>query len=426
MCGLTPHSAKSLAKALVTNKHLEELDISGNTLLGDDGIQCLALALRVNQRLKVLDLQKCSITSISESFAEALAVNRHLEKLNISGNALQNNSIEHLAHVLGVNQCLKKLHLQECSITSISELFAQALASNKHLEELDISGNALDGDGIQYLAQALRVNRALRILKLKTCGLISQSSKSLVEALTTNTHLKELNISTNALQNDIIKHLSHVIGVNQCLNKLHLQKCSITSISEGFAAALANNKHLEELDISGNALGGDGIQYLAQALRVNRGLRILSLKTCSLTSLSAKSIAEALTTNTHLEELNTTDNALCDDGIQYLARALKVNQHLKRITLASCGVSDIGLRYLAKAIQDNHSLKSLIVTNPYSKIKSSIAEKIVPVLIECLQNNDTLTNLLLPRRLESSVSGINEAVNDVRKRNGLPVIDIIY
>ena len=54
VCSLTPHSAKSLAEALVTNKHLEELDISDNILLGDDGIQHLALALKVNQGLKML------------------------------------------------------------------------------------------------------------------------------------------------------------------------------------------------------------------------------------------------------------------------------------------------------------------------------------------------------------------------------------
>ena len=143
MCGLTPHSAKSLAEALVTNKHLEELDISDNTLLGDDGIQHLVLALKVNEGLKMLDLEECSITSISESLAEAFSTNKHLEELYISNNALQNDSIDHLTRVIGDNQCLKKLYLQNCSIIPITEGFAAALANKEHLEELNISANAL-------------------------------------------------------------------------------------------------------------------------------------------------------------------------------------------------------------------------------------------------------------------------------------------
>ena len=92
-CGLTSLSTKSLTEALTTNKYLQELNISGNPLC-DDGIQHLAHSLRVNQGLNVLCLRSCSLTSLSaESLAGALATNNHLEKLDISGNALCDDSI---------------------------------------------------------------------------------------------------------------------------------------------------------------------------------------------------------------------------------------------------------------------------------------------------------------------------------------------
>ena len=78
--GLTPHNVKDLAEALTTNKHLEELNISDNPLEGDD-IQQLTHALSANQGVKKLYIQNCEITSLSESFAEALATNEHLEVL---------------------------------------------------------------------------------------------------------------------------------------------------------------------------------------------------------------------------------------------------------------------------------------------------------------------------------------------------------
>ena len=51
-------------------------------------------------------------------------------------------------------------------------------------------------------------------------------------------------------------------------------------------------------------------------------------------------------------------------------------------------------------------------------------EKIVPVLTKCLQNNNILTELVLPVNLISSTTRIGKAVNYVRKRRGLPLIKV--
>ena len=329
--------------------------------------------LKNNTTLRRLDLNGCGLNSLSaKNLAEALSTNKYLEELNISSNELGNDGIRHLARALSVNQCLKKLKLQECSINFLSESFAKALAMNEHLEDLNFSNNSLCDYGIQHLVHALRVNRGLKILNLTTCNLTSQSAKRLAEALTINKHLKRLNIGSNPIYSEGIRCLAHALGINQSLKILDLQS------------------------------------------------------TCSLTSRSAKSLAKALTTNTHLEELNISDNALCDDGIQHLAHALKVNQHLKTLLLVNCSIADNGFQCLAEAIQYNHGLNTLFVHNRiFSKISNLISETIVPVLIECLQNNCTLTKLWLPYKLKSSMSDIEEAVNDVRKRSGLPLIEIM-
>ena len=62
------------------------------------------------------------------------------------------------------------------------------------------------------------------------CSLTSPKSKSLVEALTTNKHLEELNISDNPLADDI-QHIAHALKVNQDLKKLDMSICGITSLS---------------------------------------------------------------------------------------------------------------------------------------------------------------------------------------------------
>ena len=206
---------------------------------------------------------------------------------------------------------------------------------------------------------------------------------------------------------------------------MDLSACGLTSLNaESLAEALTSNKHLEELNICSNAVCDDGVHYIAHALRINQGLKKLYLRGCFLTSLSTKSLAEALTTNKHLEELNISSNPLCDDGIQHLAHALRVNHHLKRLDLGNCGFTDVALECLSNSIRDNKSLNTLNVVNLADRNKNLITEKIVPVLIECLQNNHTLTMLYLPDNLESYTTGIQKAVNDVRKRNGLPLIQV--
>ena len=118
------------------------------------------------------------------------------------------------------------------------------------------------------------------------------------------------------------------------MKTLYLQKCSITS-SESLAEALASNKYLNELNISYNALGGDAIQHLANALRVNQGLKKL--------------------------ELDISGNALRNGSIQHIAHALQVNQHLKRLELANCSITDDGLCCLVKSIHNHCALNALLL-----------------------------------------------------------------
>ena len=157
------------------------------------------------------------------------------------------------------------------------------------------------------------------------------------------------------------------------------------------------------------------IGAFAEQLKNNTTLKTLWLHGRGLNSLSIESLAEALTTNKHLEVLSIRNSVLWDGGIKRLAHALRVNQGLKILDLMSCGMTDVGLECLAKSLQGNSVLAQLHVWD------TRLTKKIVPVLTECLQNNHTLTKLVLPKNLTTS---IEEAVNDVRKRRGLPLIKV--
>ena len=244
---------------------------------------------------------------------------------------------------------------------------------------------------------------------LSECSIGDQGCKYLVSGLhkCLDTHsavttLLNIDMSFNDISHHGLHHLFTLLNIG-CIDYLDLTYNNLLSEQDTIHAT---------------------IDTFTEQLKYNTTLKTLWLQGCGLTSLSAKSLAEALTTNKYLENLSVGDNALCDDGIQHLAHALRVNQGLKEIYLESCGMTDVGLECLAKFLQDNNVLNQLDVFNfDDENNPNRITEKIVPVLTECLQNNHTLTELKLPLNLESSTTSI-EAVNDVRKRSGLPLIKV--
>lgn len=177
----------------------------------------------------MLDMSGCGLNSLSaESLAKALCSNTHLEELNISGNTeIGESGIEHIMNALRINQGLKKLNLTAYKLTSLNAKYlAKALRSNKHLEELNISGNKLHDGGIQSMASALEVNRHLKRLELASCGITNTGLRYLVTAIHRNHILNALLVhnSLNKTKNSIsmagfpIENLQN----NRALTELHL------------------------------------------------------------------------------------------------------------------------------------------------------------------------------------------------------------
>ena len=302
---------------------------------------------------------------------------------------------------------LSLLHcLYEAQHPSLCESVAKQLQNG-----LDLIGTTLTPSDClcigYFLAHVCKMAVEEFKVNLDSCNIDDQGCKYLVSGLhkCLDTHgavttLLNMKMRFNVISHHGFHYLSTLLKIS-CIDHLDL----------------TGSKKLSERDTTHAA-----IDTFAEQLKNNTTLKTLQLQGCGLNSLSSESLAEALATNKHLKVLSISENALCDDGIQHLACALRVNQGLKELRLASCGMTDVGFECLAKSLQHNNVLNQLQVLN-FAGNANRLTEKIVPVLTECLQNNATLTELDLPKSLESSTTSLKKAI-DVRKRNGLPLIEV--
>jgi hypothetical protein len=150
---VTQRGVSILAGALCSNKYLEELDISHNSI-SDSGVRYLASAIN-SSALKRVDLAENDISNEGAKYlAEMLATNTNLLKLSLSENRIGNYGMNLLADVLThSNTHLELLNLSantDISDESIDSLVAM-MENNRSLKKLDLRHNDLSEDGERRL-----------------------------------------------------------------------------------------------------------------------------------------------------------------------------------------------------------------------------------------------------------------------------------
>ncbi|XP_006142885.1 NACHT, LRR and PYD domains-containing protein 3 [Tupaia chinensis] len=263
---------KYLASVLICNPHLTELDLSENPL-GDIGVKYLCEGLRhSNCKLEKLDLSTCYLTQAScVELSSFLQVSQTLKELFVFANALGDTGVQHLCeglqHAKGI---IENLVLSECSLSAACcEPLAQVLSSTQSLTRLLLINNKIGDLGLKLLCEGLKQpDCQLKDLALWTCHLTGACCQDLCNALYTNEHLRDLDLSDNALGDKGMQVLCEGLKHPCCkLQTLWLAECHLTDACCGALASVLNrNDNLTLLDLSGNDLKDFGVQMLCDAL----------------------------------------------------------------------------------------------------------------------------------------------------------------
>ena len=194
--------AVNLITALTKFSPIRELDLQ-YTGLGLKDCNALSELLATSQYIVVLDMSGNGLLSSSiQLIVDGLSHNSSLEKIGIRESNFSSENVLHLASVLRMNTRLKELDIQWCAIEcSGSVHLAKALEDNAatQLQTLMLNGNSIGSEGATAFAGMLKRNQCLKTLKVSDDSVGVEGALELVESLEHNTTLKKLELSKKCI-----------------------------------------------------------------------------------------------------------------------------------------------------------------------------------------------------------------------------------
>ena len=218
------------------------------------------------------------------------------------------------------------------------KLICEALMKNLVVDEMILVCCKLE---VNYLAKMLSENSSVRELHLSEVGITNEGVDILAKGLCKNSTLETLTLFRN---------------------DLGFKKESPSKFT-GMAEMLKTNDKLEQLEVSHNPLGSDGVTWIAEALESNKGVKCLKLSHSECGDEGAAALAKMLGVNKTLEclylcnHLNSSQH-IGDDGATALADVLKEhNSSLRELHLCrNKRITDKGLKKLTETVQKNKAL----------------------------------------------------------------------
>ncbi|CCW63726.1 unnamed protein product [Phytomonas sp. EM1] len=217
----------------------------------------------------------------------------------------------------------------------IDEL-ANALASNRSVIQLNLSGNPLGGSCGDAFASILKQNCCLSTLDLHSIDLNLNALIPICHSLSQNTGLSTLRLGRPLISNpEDINYAAHYIGLG-----------------------LRENVTLRELDLSYFNMYDRHFESLLPSLSLC-GIIRLSLKGNKFSPGAGPLLAELLNARDNFDTLDISANRLGDVGAAALAHAVGQHTSLHALFLGNNGIGEKGLEALAEGVKNCASLQRL-------------------------------------------------------------------
>ncbi|KAI8338966.1 hypothetical protein BC941DRAFT_421740 [Chlamydoabsidia padenii] len=274
-------SYKLLSIYIVESKSITSLDIS-KTSPDQRALHYLSRALLSTTSLQHLNMNQCSLKATQlEAIAPGICRSPSLTSLSLCHNRFSSNSIHILATLIS------KEH-QPTEVDYDNQIYEHDKndqypnTTDSGLEKLDLTGNPLQDMAIGGLCQALGKNRTLKHLSLANCQIYSNGCELVADALYSNQCLETLDLSINPLMRGSdkgIHALKSALLRNDTLRQLVLTNTDLDATAAiMIAEVLPMNTALTRLDLSQNpSISLAGILALSVSVKMNRTITFLDI-----------------------------------------------------------------------------------------------------------------------------------------------------
>ena len=354
---ITEEAGEAIASVILTNTKLQHLILNNNNI--GKGILHIAKALKQLNSLKTLGLHSTNMPKeISDEIASAIEYNQCLSNLQLGGNNLQYSAIIILQAISKISS-LQTLDLQGNQLNEDAvEHITSITFNNPQLENLHLNNNNM-GKGILQLEKVLQACTSLKSIYLGYNNLSAEESLDLGLVIQSNEHIQSVWLPCVSVKLQSIMNISTLTILN--LNNSHL----LQEEGEVLSFIILNNTRLVNLDLGNNKLGNGGspvikaIQHLIQ-------LRTLHLGNINITKEISEECGEALShaisNNSYLENVHLNDNDINAMAIQ-VAKGLQQITSLKLLNLGNCNLPNEMCNELAHVISCNKCLEQLLLPN---------------------------------------------------------------
>ena len=370
-CGLTSETCNLLSKHTDLLQHLEYLNLSDINNIGRGGAVNLITSLTKFSTIKELHLRDTDIGfEDCKALSELLASPKHVQVLDVSGNELSPESIQLILDGLSHNTSLATLDIS-CSNFSAENMLtlASMLKVNTRLKKLNVVYSNIQSNDSVYLAKALEENTTTQPVALDAMRLpLSIHGKGavcLAKAMEKNSTVREFDIGRNLIGSEGAAVFADMLATSKSLAKFTMDGCSIQGESAVCLAKAMENSTVREFDISSNPFGSEGAAAFADMLTTNKSLVKLNMWRCSIQGEGAVCLAKALEKNSTLREFDIGGNPIGSEGATAFADMLATNKSLSRLDMRWCSIQGEGGICLATALENNFTVKEFnIVSNP--------------------------------------------------------------
>ena len=389
-CKMTGHKVIAVTDSIGMLYQLENLELTNNSAI-NPFIDSLLILLSCSSELKQMTLCNCQLRPNEiKQLLMVLKYMRHLECVDLSGNAMTDDSVSDMEAMIINNKHLQKLCLPNCNcvlnqnslrtiiqaLQTASSLHyvdfgtnevdnelasdvALSITNNSKLKYLKISKLTLNQSGFDYLKNYLVKLEGLKFISIPDCNIFRQDGAKLVTAMTNNQNIQDLDLSNCIIY---IDQLVSILSCNTELQCLHLSNCFLeTNKIYQVCSVLKRMKYLRHVDLSGNFMKSDALNEVVAMINNNKRIQSLSLPNCVLDN-DLWIIIKALQTSSSLEYVDFSTNKIGNELASDVGILFANNRKLKQLNVLSLTLNQSGFHHLKDNLVKIKGLKLFCIT----------------------------------------------------------------